>query len=70
MLASFASGRQGPEVGGLVCYRLNGCADACRADHVVVGFFIPYAKMPVWWSWFYWLNPLSYMIYGVITRYG
>ena len=26
--------------------------------------------MPVWWSWFYWLNPLSYMIYGVITRCG
>jgi hypothetical protein len=32
------------------------------------GFFIPYAQMPKWWSWFYWLDPLSYMIYGVITR--
>lgn len=34
---------------------------------VFAGFFIPYAAMPVWWSWFYWLNPLSYMLYGIIT---
>lgn len=40
----------------------NGCAVLCCA-----GFFIPYASMPKWWSWFYWLNPLSYMIQGVIT---
>lgn len=26
--------------------------------------------MPVWWQWGYWLNPLSYMIYGVVTRWG
>lgn len=34
---------------------------------VFAGFFIPYAAMPVWWSWFYWLNPLSYMLYGIIS---
>jgi energy-coupling factor transporter ATP-binding protein EcfA2 len=33
---------------------------------IFAGFFIPYASMPVWWSWFYWLNPLSYMLYGII----
>lgn len=41
------------------------CPSSCD---VRTGFFIPYASMPVWWSWGYWLNPLSYMIYGVVTR--
>uniref|UniRef100_A0A383WGZ5 ABC transporter domain-containing protein n=1 Tax=Tetradesmus obliquus TaxID=3088 RepID=A0A383WGZ5_TETOB len=34
---------------------------------LMAGFFIPYAAMPPWWSWYYWLNPLSYMLYGIIT---
>jgi len=34
---------------------------------IFAGFFIPYAAMPPWWSWYYWLNPLSYMLYGIIT---
>ena len=21
---------------------------------LLAGFFIPYASMPAWWSWFYW----------------
>ncbi|KAF6261001.1 ATP-binding cassette transporter [Scenedesmus sp. NREL 46B-D3] len=31
------------------------------------GFFLPYSAMPAWWSWIYWLNPLSYMLYGIIA---
>jgi ABC-type multidrug transport system permease subunit len=31
------------------------------------GFFLPYSAMPVWWSWIYWVNPLSYMLYGIIA---
>ncbi|KAF6262509.1 ATP-binding cassette transporter [Scenedesmus sp. NREL 46B-D3] len=34
---------------------------------LLAGFFIPYAAMPAWWAWYYWLNPLSYMLYGIIT---
>ncbi|KAF6262511.1 ATP-binding cassette transporter [Scenedesmus sp. NREL 46B-D3] len=34
---------------------------------LLAGFFIPYAAMPPWWAWYYWLNPLSYMLYGIIT---
>eukprot|EP00877_Chromochloris_zofingiensis_P000595 jgi/Chrzof1/10536/Cz05g02120.t1 len=34
---------------------------------IFAGFFIPYKAMPPWWSWYYWLNPLSYMLYGIIT---
>jgi hypothetical protein len=31
------------------------------------GFFLPYSAMPSWWSWIYWINPLSYMLYGIIA---
>jgi ABC-type multidrug transport system permease subunit len=34
------------------------------------GFFLPYGAMPVWWQWFYWVNPLAYLLYGVITRWA
>jgi hypothetical protein len=49
---------------------LQHAVDLCWLRGLYAGFFIPYAQMPKWWSWFYWLDPLSYMIYGVITRCG
>ncbi|KAG8080329.1 hypothetical protein GUJ93_ZPchr0007g6158 [Zizania palustris] len=30
------------------------------------GFIISRPLMPVWWRWFYWANPVSWTIYGVI----
>ncbi|KAL5197970.1 hypothetical protein ABZP36_001482 [Zizania latifolia] len=30
------------------------------------GFIIARPMMPVWWRWFYWANPVSWTIYGVI----
>ncbi|GAV69190.1 ABC_tran domain-containing protein/ABC2_membrane domain-containing protein/PDR_assoc domain-containing protein [Cephalotus follicularis] len=35
------------------------------------GFIIPLSSMPVWWSWYYWICPLSWTLYGMITsQYG
>ncbi|KAK9715289.1 hypothetical protein RND81_06G154800 [Saponaria officinalis] len=35
------------------------------------GFMIPYHKIPVWWRWYYWLNPVSWSLYGLLTsQYG
>ncbi|KVH93025.1 ABC-2 type transporter [Cynara cardunculus var. scolymus] len=29
------------------------------------GFIIPRPKIPVWWKWYYWCNPLAWTIYGM-----
>ncbi|EPS69014.1 hypothetical protein M569_05753, partial [Genlisea aurea] len=35
------------------------------------GFILPRPSMPVWWRWYYWLNPCSYSLYGIIvSQYG
>ncbi|KAK8938646.1 Pleiotropic drug resistance protein 15 [Platanthera zijinensis] len=35
------------------------------------GFFIPKLELPVWWVWFYWINPLSWTLYGlIVTQYN
>ncbi|CAN8312262.1 unnamed protein product [Cochlearia groenlandica] len=31
------------------------------------GFLIPRPSMPVWWAWYYWLCPVSWTLYGLIT---
>uniref|UniRef100_J3MLF5 ABC transporter domain-containing protein n=1 Tax=Oryza brachyantha TaxID=4533 RepID=J3MLF5_ORYBR len=31
------------------------------------GFIITRPLIPVWWKWFYWANPVSWTIYGVIA---
>ncbi|KAL0704242.1 hypothetical protein Bca4012_070667 [Brassica carinata] len=31
------------------------------------GFLIPRPSMPVWWEWYYWLCPVSWTLYGLIT---
>uniref|UniRef100_J3MLF4 ABC transporter domain-containing protein n=1 Tax=Oryza brachyantha TaxID=4533 RepID=J3MLF4_ORYBR len=31
------------------------------------GFIISRPLIPVWWRWFYWANPVSWTIYGVIA---
>jgi len=30
------------------------------------GFLISHPQMPPWWQWLYWLDPLSYSLYGLI----
>ncbi|KAI3716293.1 hypothetical protein L6452_23529 [Arctium lappa] len=31
------------------------------------GFIIPRPKIPVWWKWYYWCNPLAWTIYGMVA---
>ncbi|KAD6794569.1 hypothetical protein E3N88_05465 [Mikania micrantha] len=31
------------------------------------GFVIPRPKIPIWWRWYYWGNPLAWTLYGVIV---
>ncbi|KAH7352830.1 hypothetical protein KP509_19G066000 [Ceratopteris richardii] len=30
------------------------------------GFMIPRVSMPVWWRWYYWADPLSWTLYGLL----
>ncbi|XP_042758861.1 pleiotropic drug resistance protein 1 isoform X1 [Lactuca sativa] len=35
------------------------------------GFIIPRPKIPVWWRWYYWCNPMAWTIYGmVVSQFG
>lgn len=31
------------------------------------GFLIPRTQIPIWWRWYYWLSPVAWTIYGLIT---
>ncbi|XP_076929681.1 pleiotropic drug resistance protein 1-like [Bidens hawaiensis] len=31
------------------------------------GFIIPRPKIPVWWRWYFWGNPLAWTIYGMVA---
>ncbi|KAI3814151.1 hypothetical protein L1987_18898 [Smallanthus sonchifolius] len=31
------------------------------------GFIIPRPQMPIWCRWYYWANPLSWTVYGLLT---
>uniref|UniRef100_A0A0E0JZ33 ABC transporter domain-containing protein n=1 Tax=Oryza punctata TaxID=4537 RepID=A0A0E0JZ33_ORYPU len=35
--------------------------------NLFAGFLISRKAMPVWWRWYYWANPVSWTIYGVIA---
>ncbi|PIA65301.1 hypothetical protein AQUCO_00100641v1 [Aquilegia coerulea] len=35
------------------------------------GFMITHKRIPVWWRWYYWLNPVAWSLYGLMTsQYG
>ncbi|KAK9938203.1 hypothetical protein M0R45_014956 [Rubus argutus] len=35
------------------------------------GFFIPRPKIPKWWVWYYWANPVAWTVYGlIVSQYG
>ncbi|KAL9247865.1 hypothetical protein vseg_021248 [Gypsophila vaccaria] len=35
------------------------------------GFMIPQTRIPVWWRWYYWANPIAWSLYGLLTsQYG
>uniref|UniRef100_A0A0E0BY04 ABC transporter domain-containing protein n=1 Tax=Oryza meridionalis TaxID=40149 RepID=A0A0E0BY04_9ORYZ len=31
------------------------------------GFMIPRKRIPAWWRWYYWANPVSWTLYGLLT---
>ncbi|XP_074570849.1 ABC transporter G family member 36-like isoform X2 [Curcuma longa] len=31
------------------------------------GFIIPRTQIPVWWRWYYWLCPIAWTLYGLVT---
>ncbi|KAL8153222.1 hypothetical protein V2J09_010982 [Rumex salicifolius] len=39
--------------------------------NVFSGFIIPRPRMPVWWRWYYWANPISWSLYGMlVSQFG
>lgn len=35
------------------------------------GFFIPKPRIPGWWIWYYWICPVAWTVYGIVTsQYG
>ncbi|ERM97050.1 hypothetical protein AMTRI_Chr05g64100 [Amborella trichopoda] len=35
------------------------------------GFMIPHKRIPGWWRWYYWANPIAWSLYGLLTsQYG
>ncbi|KAF8393306.1 hypothetical protein HHK36_021547 [Tetracentron sinense] len=35
------------------------------------GFMISRKRIPIWWRWYYWANPISWSLYGLLTsQYG
>ncbi|XP_024532454.1 pleiotropic drug resistance protein 1 isoform X2 [Selaginella moellendorffii] len=35
--------------------------------NLFAGFIIPYKRIPVWWRWYYWANPVAWTVYGLFT---
>lgn len=31
------------------------------------GFVVPRPRMPVWWRWYYWADPISWTLYGLVA---
>ncbi|CAI8614418.1 unnamed protein product [Vicia faba] len=31
------------------------------------GFLVPQTRIPVWWGWFYWINPAAWTLNGLVT---
>ncbi|CAK9172271.1 unnamed protein product [Ilex paraguariensis] len=35
------------------------------------GFMIPHKRIPIWWRWYYWVNPIAWTLYGLVgSQYG
>lgn len=31
------------------------------------GFMIPHKRIPIWWRWYYWANPVAWTLYGLVA---
>ncbi|KAA8523067.1 hypothetical protein F0562_009490 [Nyssa sinensis] len=35
------------------------------------GLMIPHKRIPIWWRWYYWANPVAWSLYGLLaSQYG
>ncbi|KAL9463301.1 hypothetical protein AB3S75_001164 [Citrus x aurantiifolia] len=35
--------------------------------NVFSGFIIPRPRIPIWWRWYYWANPIAWTLYGLVA---
>ncbi|KAK9232139.1 hypothetical protein WN943_022382 [Citrus x changshan-huyou] len=35
--------------------------------NVFSGFVIPRPRIPIWWRWYYWANPIAWTLYGLVA---
>ncbi|XP_052300205.1 pleiotropic drug resistance protein 1-like isoform X3 [Citrus sinensis] len=39
--------------------------------NVFTGFLIPRPRIPIWWRWYYWADPMAWTLYGlVVSQFG
>ncbi|KDP36995.1 hypothetical protein JCGZ_06051 [Jatropha curcas] len=39
--------------------------------NLFAGFIVPRTRIPVWWRWYYWANPIAWTLYGIIgSQFG
>ncbi|KAI4350302.1 hypothetical protein L6164_004770 [Bauhinia variegata] len=39
--------------------------------NVFSGFLVPRPRIPVWWRWYYWANPMAWSLYGLVgSQFG
>ncbi|KAL0337421.1 UNVERIFIED_CONTAM: ABC transporter G family member 32 [Sesamum calycinum] len=37
------------------------------ASKFLCGFMIPHKRIPIWWRWYYWANPVAWSLYGLVA---
>ncbi|GMH30152.1 hypothetical protein Nepgr_031995 [Nepenthes gracilis] len=35
--------------------------------NLFAGFLVPRPLIPIWWRWYYWVSPVSWTLYGIVT---
>ncbi|XP_012569363.2 pleiotropic drug resistance protein 1-like [Cicer arietinum] len=43
------------------------CSASNSLWNLFSGFIIPQPRIPVWWRWFYWINPVAWTLNGLVT---
>uniref|UniRef100_A0A162A6A1 ABC transporter domain-containing protein n=1 Tax=Daucus carota subsp. sativus TaxID=79200 RepID=A0A162A6A1_DAUCS len=39
--------------------------------NLFAGFIVPRTRIPIWWRWYYWANPVAWTLYGLLaSQYG
>ncbi|KAF3776171.1 hypothetical protein EJ110_NYTH48911 [Nymphaea thermarum] len=38
-----------------------------KADKMLDSCLVLWQLIPIWWRWYYWLSPVAWTLYGLIT---